>query len=234
MPSRLPPIQFITKVSIHDQLTRSKAKSGAAPRRNKTRKAPPVKFKMAPNSIFAILLRSPWWVSLLITLVFIGGSRAVLPDDFWVFGAMGGFPFAVITVIAGWRQLRAPSAAQVAATAQAARALGWREFSAALEKSFVRDGFTVEVLDGKAADLAVTRGGRTALVAARRWKAATHGVEGLEALHAAAQARGASECIYIALGDLSDNAQRFATRHQLRVVQDAGLAVILGNSLIKP
>ena len=39
-----------------------------------------MKFKMAPNSLFAILLRSPWWISLAIAAVFAGASRALLSE----------------------------------------------------------------------------------------------------------------------------------------------------------
>ena len=186
-----------------------------------------MRLKMAQNSLFAVLLRSSWWISLAVALVLVAASRALLPPDYWVFGAMGAFPFVVIAGIALVKQLRRPSERQAQAILERVRAMNWREFSQALDEAFTRDGCLVERLEGGAADLAVTRGGRTALVAARRWKAARHGEEGLAALHAQMRERDASECTYIALGELSANAQRFARTNNIQVLQEDGLVQLL-------
>ena len=84
----------------------------------------------------------------------------------------------------------------------------------------------MERLEG-AADFALRRAGRTTLVSAKRWKAARHGEEALKALYAAAQERGAGSCVFMALGQLSDNAQAFAKSHGVQVMQAAGLAQVL-------
>ncbi len=186
-----------------------------------------MRLKMAQNSLFAVLLRSPWWISLVIAVVVVAASRALLPPDYWVFGAMGSLPFVVIAGIALVRQLRRPSERQTQAILERVRAMSWREFSQALEEAFSREGSLVERLQGGAADLAVTRGSRTALVAARRWKAARHGEEGLAALHAQMRERDASECTYIALGELSANARRFAEANGVQVLQEDGLVQLL-------
>lgn len=186
-----------------------------------------MRLKMAQNSLFAVLLRSQWWISLLVAVVMVAASRALLPSEYWVFGAMGSFPFVVIAAVALVKQLRRPSERRAQAILERVRAMNWREFSQALDEAFTRDGCRVERLEGGAADLAVTRGGRTSLVAARRWKAARHGEEGLAALHAQMRERDASECTYIALGELSANAQRFARAHGVKVMQEDGLVQLL-------
>lgn len=185
-----------------------------------------MKLKMAPNSLFAILLRSPWWISLAIAAVFAGASRALLSDAIWLYGAAAGFPFVVIAAMAAWQQWKAPSRAQVEATTQAVRSMAWREFQAALEQGFRRQGYTVERTEG-AADLVLRREGRSTLIAARRWKAGNHGVEALEALHAARRDSGAQSCAYVALGTLSDAARRFARTHSVQVIDEDGLATLL-------
>ena len=53
------------------------------------------------------------------------------------------------------------------------------------------------------------------------------GIEALQELHAAMQARGASECQYVTLGTLSDNAQRFARAHQVKLVQPEAVVLLL-------
>lgn len=185
-----------------------------------------MKFRMAPNSLFAILLRSPWWISMGIALVFVAASQALLPQEYRLLGAMGGIPFAGIAGIALWRQLRRPSAGQVELIAQAAARMNWPDFRAALEQAFARAGFTVSRLD-HGADLLLTRDGRSTLVAAQRWKAARHGEEALQALLATAQERGASGRIYVALGSFSANAERFARLHQIELMQGDALARLI-------
>jgi restriction system protein len=185
-----------------------------------------MKFKMAPNSLFAILLRSAWWISIGIALLFVAAARALLPQEYWTFGAMGGFPFLAVGLIALVKQVRRPSSSRVEAILQAVRAMAWRDFSQAVDEAFTRDGYGVRRIEG-AADFAVTRGGRTALVAARRWKAARHGEEALAALHAQMRAQDANDCTYIALGELSANAQRFARANCVQVMNEEGLTQLL-------
>ena len=93
-------------------------------------------------------------------------------------------------------------------------------------------GCAVERLPaGGAADMALAKGGQTTLVSARRWKAATHGVEPLRDLHAAMQARGATAGVYVVtLGQLSDNARIFARDHGIVVMQADALAQMLLNA----
>lgn len=187
-----------------------------------------MKFKMAPNSLFAILLRSPWWISMGIALAFAAAAHALLPEQYRVLGSMGGFPFAVTGFIALWRQLRAPSARQAEAISQALARMSWASFRDALEQAFAREGFEV-TRDRGAADLLLTRDGRTTLVSAQRWKAARHGEEALQALHAAAQDRGASHCIYVALGSFSPNAERFASTNRIELMQRDSLTRLIKN-----
>ena len=59
---------------------------------------------MAENSLFAILLRSPWWVSLGVALALALLMRLLLPKDYAVAGMLGALPFVVIAAIAAWKQ----------------------------------------------------------------------------------------------------------------------------------
>ena len=58
-----------------------------------------MKLKMAKNSLFAVLLRSPWWYSLLVVVVLAFAARALLPEPYVVVGIMGTFPFVVIAAM---------------------------------------------------------------------------------------------------------------------------------------
>ena len=123
-----------------------------------------MKFKMAPNSGFAILLRSPWWVSFAIAAVIVLLCGALLPAHLAPFAAVGALPVAVIGCIAGWRQWRAPSAARVQAVLQQAAAMPWRQFAQRLEDAWRAEGHEVQRMNGPHCDLRITRGEQTLLV----------------------------------------------------------------------
>lgn len=192
-----------------------------------------MKFKMAPNSGFAVLLRSPWWVSFLIAGAIVLVCAALLPAHLVPFAAAGALPIAVIGCVAAWRQWRAPSAARIEAARAAAAAMPWRDFAALLTRAWSAEGHGVEPLPANAqpADLRVLRQGaddQSVLVAARRYKAASHGVEPLRALHAQVQQRGAQAGTYVVLqGSVSDAARAFATAHGLVILEGAALDTLL-------
>ena len=188
--------------------------------------SPFMKFKMAPNSVFAILLRKPWWISLLVASVWVLLAAALLPQDLRVVGSLGSIPFFVISGVAMVRQWNAPSAREVEAITQAVAAMGWADLSRALTQAYAAQGHAVSAIEG-GADLRLEQGGRTRLVAARRWKAARHGEESVQALIDALRREDASEGHYIVLGELSVNAQRLVRLHGLVLVQGPELAQLL-------
>jgi restriction system protein len=185
-----------------------------------------LKFQMAKNSLFAVLLRSPWWVSMAIAMALAALVWVLLPAEYRVAGVLGCFPFVGIGVMAAWRQRHAPSAARVAQTAEAARAMAWPAFSALLEQAFQRQGYQVQRRSG-AADFELERQGRRRLVSARRWKSAHTGVEPLRELTAARDAAEAPDALYIGLGELSENALALAAEQRIEVWRAAELAQAL-------
>lgn len=192
--------------------------------------------RMNPNSLFAILLRSPWWLSIAIAGGLFAIARALLPDHLAPYGVFFALPFFVVGSIAGWRQLRAPSATRIAGALEAARAMDWEGFSSALEEGFRRQGYVVSRLTGAAADGAdfeLTRDGRVVLVGCKRWKAARAGIGPLRELDKARREREAHEGIYVAAGEVSDNARAFAAGNKIRLLQDNELAGLLPAAAIK-
>ena len=183
-----------------------------------------MKLKMSENSLFAILLRSSWWISIAIAAGLIVAAAALLPPDYSHFGVVVALPFIVIGAIAGWKQLQAPSPARIAGTLDTVRAMGWNEFADAIETAFRADGYVVTRLAGQAADFEMQKGGRTVLLAGKRWKVARTGIEPLRELVAAGQKRDAQECLYVATGELTDNARRFATQNRIRILSGPELA----------
>lgn len=189
--------------------------------------------EMNKNSLFAVLLRSPWWMSAGIALAIGLLARMLLPSAYVAYGAFAALPFVVIAGMTGWRAFRAPSAGRVSDMLGALRAVAWPEFARALEAGFKRDGYVVT--RGKAApvDFELLKGHRTALVYAKRWKVARTGIEPLRELVAAKETHEAHECIYIAAGDFTDQARAFATQNKVRLIHDADLVRLLPSSLVR-
>ena len=179
--------------------------------------------KLNKNSLFAVLLRSPWWASALVAVALAAGLRLLIPTSYAVFAAL---PFAVIAAYVGWQQLRAPSAERLAATLERLRAMPWEDFSAALEEAYRREGYTVKRLAAQA-DFELVQGSRSTLVACKRWKATRTGIEPLRELEVIRRAREAHECIYVAAGEITGQAREFAAQKNIRLVQAAELAKLL-------
>lgn len=185
-----------------------------------------MKLRMSENSLFAILLRSRWWISLLIGMGIGLVAAALLPAQWRLGGALSGMPFLVIAVLAARRQWHQPSAAAVQRAAETLGALPWPAFEGLLTRGFEREGYRVKPLPAGrgGADLELERNGQRTLVAARRWKSARIGVEALKPLLAARDAAEADAALFIGLGELSEQARPYATENGLQVWQAAELA----------
>lgn len=195
---------------------------------------PAMKLKMNDNSIFAMLLRSPWWVSGGIAAALFTGARLALPTEFSLYSFFVALPFAVIAAVTGWKQLRAPSEARIDSAMEALGAMSWSEFSAAVETAFRRDGYTVVPLGSGGADFELAKAGRTTVVGCKRWKVARTGVEPLRELDAARRAREAHEGLYIATGEITATARAFATEKNIRLLTGHELAVLLPGPKVRP
>jgi restriction system protein len=182
-----------------------------------------VKFELPKNSLFAILLRSKWWVSVLL------GGGIFLLVRIWFHPGVALFaaaPFLGIGVYAAWKQLKRPSEKRIARTLERARALPLEGFCAALEEGFRREGYEAE-RDRGGADLALKHRGMLALVACKRWKAKHTGIEPLREFDAATRERGATIRMYVAVGEVTDAARAFAHEKQIRLLQEEDLARLL-------
>lgn len=183
------------------------------------------------NSLFAVLLRARWWVSGALGAGIGVVATALLPDSLRSVGPLMGAPFLVIAAIAAWRGRHAPSAAEVARVQEALARAAWPAFADALQAAFERDGWRVERGTREPVDFVLERGGRRMVVAARRWKSARIGLEGLRALQAAREAAQAPDALLVATGELTDTARPFAAQHRIAVWQVAEIAQALRGRL---
>lgn len=192
---------------------------------------------MAKNSLFAVLLRSPWWVSLAIAVGMGMAAMALLPPAWRGVALFSGFPFVVLSAVAAWKQWHVPGAARVEQTRQSVAAMTWPAFSRLLEDAFKRDGYSVQRGAGQTVDFVLERKGRRLLVSARRWKQARTGLETVRALQTARDAaaeEGTTDALCIGLGELTDTARPFAAAHRMTVWQAPELAQALRGVALSP
>jgi len=186
-----------------------------------------VKFKMAQNSVFAVLLRSPWWMSALVAGVLLLFAKVVPQPALSVFLLFAAVPFVVIAGISGWKRRHHPSDARVQAVTDAVRGMSWKTFGDEMARGFREDGCGVTRVPNGPVDFSLIRSGRVALVSARRWKATQVGVPALRELAAACDAEGAHEGIFVTIGDITDQAAAYAREHRIQFLTAPEMARLM-------
>ena len=164
---------------------------------------------------FALLLRSPWWVSFLLAGAISLAAAALLPDAYKIAGLLCSFPFVVIGLLAAWRQRNVVSAEQALALHQTLAKMHWRDFLPLITKSFIQQGYTVTLLNHSLADFSIHQKGQTTLVCAKRWKAAAWGMDTLQALLAEREAHDATHLICVSLQAMPMPLKSFANQHRV-------------------
>lgn len=186
-----------------------------------------MKFRMSERSLFALLLRAPWWISFMVMAVVALLAGALLPEAYKVPGMLGAFPFMVIGIIAAWRQRKALSPRRMEALVQQAQSMAWRDFALLIEAALRQQGFSVTPLNRGPADWRIEKQGRVTLVSARRWKAATIGAEHLRELLAAQQTQQAFSCSCMSLGQFSQAARELADQNAMQLLSSADIAQLM-------
>jgi len=185
-------------------------------------------WKMHDNSLFAVLLRSGWWISFAIAAGMLGIAKLVLPEAWFIYAAFATFPFVGIGAYRAWVQARTPGPARIAAVNEAVRGMSWAQFASELEAAFAREGYTSIKRIGKGpVDFEMTKGFRTALVCGKRWKVSRTGIDSLKEFFAQKDAREANELIYVAAGEVTEQALAYAREQRIRMVHGVELAKLL-------
>ena len=185
-----------------------------------------MKFKMSDKSLFAILLRSPWWYSFLIAALLMLLARVFLPEAYRGVGMIGGFPFVVVGIIAAWRQRDKPSPESLTLALDHLANMSWKQFLPVMEQAFIQQGFNVTPLNSNSADLKLEKSGRITLVSCKRWKAATLGVEVLRDLKSLQTSEDAAYAACISLSLPTGVALKFAKDNGIQLICQDELAAL--------
>lgn len=183
-----------------------------------------MKFKMSEKSLFAILLRSPWWYSFLIAAILMLLASVFLPEAYRAVGMLSAFPFAIIGMMAAWRQRDKPSPERILQALSSLEKMSWKEFLPLMEQAFSQQGFIVTRLNSNSADLQLEKLGKTTLVSCKRWKAATLGVDVLRDLKALQVSQDATYAACISLSLPTGVALKFAKDNSVQLICQDDLA----------
>jgi restriction system protein len=181
--------------------------------------------KPAEGSLFAILARLPFWVSLLIAGALFAVARNFLPN---LLALATTLPFLGIAAFAGWRQFKTPSPTRITETMDGLRKMTWGQFAVVIAEAFRREGYEVGGLEGGVVNYELHKKGYKSLLSCKRWKVAQTGIVPLRELFEAMQAREARDCIYVATGDFTESARAFALQTGMRLLNGAELAILVG------
>src|SRR5689334_15721587 len=94
---------------------------------------------MAQDTLFNLLRRQPWWVSLLVAFVLFWIAHAI----FAPVAPFIALPFVVLAAYIAFLQFRSGAPADVGGRLAEFRAMSWESFSAAITDSYRRKGFIV-------------------------------------------------------------------------------------------
>ena len=166
-------------------------------------------------------------MSFVVAITLFAATRVFLPDIAAVAVAL---PFLAVGAYAGWRQLRTPSVINVARMRAKLLAMSWENFSLLLAEAFRRDGYGVAALSLAAADFELHKNGRVTIVSCKRWKASQTGAGPLRGLYEAKRARDAHDCIYVAAGDFTPNARKYAGEKAVKLLSDVELVRLLSRT----
>lgn len=183
-----------------------------------------MKLKMSEKSLFAILLRSPWWWSFLIAAVWVLLVRVFMPEVYRAVAMLGAFPFVVVGVVSAWRQRNNPTPERVSMALTHLANMTWKQFSPVIEQAFAQQGFNVTPLNSNSADLLLEKSGQLTLVNCKRWKAATLGVEVLRDLKALQVSQNATHAAYLSLSLPTGVALKFAKDNDIQLICQDELA----------
>ncbi len=190
-----------------------------------------MQLKMRENSLFAVLLRSPWWYSFLIASAIILGAFALLRPAHAIYSIAIGGPFFGIAVFRAFKQMVSPGARDFARVETAVRGMNTRQFVDVLSRAYANAGYDVTPFKGKAADLQIEQTGRVTLVSCKRVKAASNGVQPLQELASAGERIEAAYLTFITFGEVSADARDFARDNGITIVGLDELTTLAGKHI---
>jgi len=180
---------------------------------------------MPRETLFSILLRQPWWVTLLVAFGLFGIVHTFFPPIAPFFA----LPFVVLSGYIAYRQWAGRSPVDADERLAALRAMSWDEFSAIMAEAYRRNGYTVEPARNAAYDFTLGKDARVTLLQCRRWKVNQVGVAPVRELAQAVARENAYKGICVAAGAFSEPARRLTSSEPVTLISGLELVQLVGS-----
>jgi len=179
---------------------------------------------MAKETLFNILLRQPWWITVLVAVVLFALARAIFPPV----APFVALPFVLLAVYIAYRQWRGTSPVDADERLAALRTMSWEEFSALVSAAYARHGYHVAAAERPGYDYTLTKGSRVTLLQCRRWRVSQVGVGPVRELARAVEREEATNGICISAGNFSEPARKLVATEPVTLVSSVELVELLG------
>jgi restriction system protein len=175
------------------------------------------------TTLFQVLARQPWWISLLVAFAMFWVAYAVYPPVAPFFA----LPFMVLAIYIGIKQWRSGVPSNPGEQLETLRNMSWESFSAAVSEAYRRQGYAVSPSREQGYDFTLTRDGRVTLLQCRRWKVNQVGAEPVRELARAVDRMQAYRGICLATGEFSVPARKLAAAEPVALVSGTELVVLV-------
>jgi restriction system protein len=194
------------------------------------------------NSLITLASQLPWWGALLLGLTLYVFVAHVLPRT--VTGPFGqalqptfvlaGYLLAGVCVVGAVLGLALRLRQKLLYRSQRSldqiRALGWDDFEHLMAEAFRREGFTSNVTEAGpdgGVDLILAKDGKRWFVQCKQWRTRSVGVKPVRELAGVASVAGADGAIFVCSGSYTSEAQAFARRAGVRLIDGNNLAAMM-------
>ena len=178
---------------------------------------------MAQETLFRILLRQPWWITVLVAVVLFAIARAIFPPV----APFVALPFAGLAIYIAYRQSRGTAAVNADERLALLRAMSWEEFSELVAAAYTRHGYHVVSAERPGYDYTLTKGSRVTLLQCRRWRVNQVGIGPVRELARAIEREEATNGICISAGDFSAPARKLIETEPVMLVSGLELVELL-------
>jgi restriction system protein len=198
------------------------------------------------ESLLDLLSKSPWWVSVGLSIFSYMGLTYTLPQTAFHSLVLKSFakggpaiaPFvslvllvpAVVSLVNSWRKRNLLDGQRDLRTI---RTLSWREFEELVGEAYRRLGYTVKENSGSGpdggVDLTLRKDGDLVLVQCKQWRTMKVGVKTVRELYGVMTAKHASSGSAITSGTFTHEARLFAINKPIKLVDGRGLAALVGH-----
>jgi restriction system protein len=180
---------------------------------------------MAKETLFRILLRQPWWITVLVAIILFAVTHAIFPP----LAPFVALPFAGLAVYIAYRQWRGSSPVDADERLAALRAMSWEEFSDLVSVAYTRHGYHVASAERPGYDYTLTKGSRVTLLQCRRWRVNQVGIGPVRELARAVEREEATNGICISAGNFSEPARKLVATEPVMLVSGLDLIELLGS-----